>query len=252
MFTEAIESMTAEGAANNAAKGNSKVPKFKEFIDVVNAFAGGLIPVACANRPDRAGDYVSFLTEILIQHSTGKQHWPVLLHYIESIRRLKQPSGEGPEMDRIRDAHKLCSYAPPSSRFSSVLDMGQLLLSSSIFNDPSLRSTLQTLQQDFVDHSVLQTIFKTTLPEVDRVNKLFSGTSSLSSLTGGGRAPPAQLPKIPQEDFKFAIRNNVCIKFVQGACDDICPQGRLHEDLSTVRSRIKTQNSTNQEKKGKV
>lgn len=72
--------MTADSAANNAVRGNSKTPKFREFIDVVNAFAGGLIPVACANRPDRTGDYVSFLTGILIQHATGKQHWPVLLH----------------------------------------------------------------------------------------------------------------------------------------------------------------------------
>jgi hypothetical protein len=100
-----------------------------------------------------------------------------------------------------------------------------------------------------VDHSVLQTIFKTTLPEVDRVNKLFSGTSSTGSSTGAGKA---SVPKIPQEDFRFAMKNNICIKFLQDACDDVCPQGRLHEDISSVRSRIKTQNSTNQEKKGKA
>jgi hypothetical protein len=194
--------------------------------------------------------------EILIQHSTGKQHWPVLLHYIESIRKLKQPVGDGPEMDRIRDAHKLCNYASPSSRFSSVLDMGQLLLSSSIFNDPSIRSTLQ---QDFVDNAVLQSICKNTLPEVDRVNKLFpgsnvtTGTANMASSASSSRkVPMSRLPRIPQEDYNFAIRNGICVRFAQGACEDACPQNRLHEDISVVRSRMKVQNPTNNSKKEKA
>jgi hypothetical protein len=246
LFTEALETATAEGAASSLARNNSKTPKFREFIDVVNAFAGGLIPIACANRPDRLGDYMSFLFEILIQHSTGKQHWPVLLHYIESIRRARQPSGEGPDMDKIRDTHRLCTYPSPASRYSSVLDMGQLLLSASIFNDPSLRFTLQ---QDFIDISVLQNICKTTLPEVNRVNKLFSNQAKGPSTSGN--ANPSSDPstsKLPHADYIFAKKHNICVKFLNGLCHGACPQNRIHEELSVVRSRSSTKTEPGQEK----
>ena len=142
-------------------------------------------------------------------------------------------------MDKLRDAHKLSNYASPSSRFSSVLDMGQLLLSSSIFNDPSLRSTLQ---QDFIDNVVLQNIYKTTLPEVDRVNKLFATPRYSPSSTGVISKISTQPARIPQEDYDFAVKNNMCVRFAQGRCKDVCPQNRIHENISDVRTRSKIQN----------
>ena len=55
---------------------------------------------------------------------------------------------------------------------------------------------------------------------------------------------PLQLEsaRIPQEDYDFAVKNNMCVRFAQGRCKDVCPQNRIHENISDVRTRSKIQN----------
>jgi len=259
LLAEAMESLTEEGLANNAAKRNAGTPKFKEFGDVVIAFVGGLIPIACVDRPDRFADYTSFILEILLQHSTGRQHWPVLLHAIESIRRAKQPTGEGATMDRTREVHKLCDYPLPSSRLVSVVDPNTLAVSSNMFNDMGLRSTLI---REFIDPQVLQTIGRTTLPEAERINKLFATPhnpnasspfqqSSGSNTAGTKRFESGRIALSP-EDNALARQHSACLKFLQGICSDPCPASRPHETIQSLRSRPRsspTQN-TNSKQEG--
>jgi hypothetical protein len=238
-FADAIESLTEEGLANNIAKLNAKTPKFKEFGDVIMAFAGGLIPIACADRPERFADYTSFLMEILLQHATGRQHWPVILHDIESIRRTRQPTGDGAAMDRTRDTHKLCDHPLPSTRSTSIMDPLALAASSNMFNDTGLRSTFV---QDFIDHQVLQSIGKATLPEAERINKLYS-THNSNTQTQGPNTTGAKRydgSRLSPDDITLAKQHNACIKFLHGTCTDPCPANRAHESITLLRSRSRS------------
>ena len=246
MLAEAMESLTEEGITNIAARRNANVPRFKEFGDVIIAFAGGLTPLACADRPDRFADYTSFLMEVLLQHSTGRQHWPVLLHSIESVRKSRQPTGEGPSMDNIRERHKLCDYPLPSTRSTSVLDPNILSQSTNMFNDYGLRSTFI---QDFVDPQVLQAVGRQRSPKPNvSTNSMPHPTATTRNRYRIQPYPTqtyrqlnnsrAQCPRLPHEDIALARQHKTCIKFLSGTCTtDPCPNNRPHELITSLRSR---------------
>ena len=89
------------------------------------AFLGDLIPVACAGNPQRYLDYLLFFSAVEQRNSTGLQHWPVLLRYIEATRKERcldnAPKDEG--TDKLRAKHSLLPQPAQGSDPRETLDM---------------------------------------------------------------------------------------------------------------------------------
>lgn len=69
-------------------------PRFPNWSRVVDAIYGGLLPAMCGGDADMLEDYRNFFAKVLAELCHLKEsHWPILLSYIEEVRRRAMASG---------------------------------------------------------------------------------------------------------------------------------------------------------------
>ena len=248
VIAAAFQQFNPEAVLAAAVKAHSRTPKFKGFQDIITAFAGGLMPIACVNRPDRLLDYSLFLSEIIAQHATGRQHWPVLLHYIEQVRKQRQPIHEGPEWDKVRENHRLCSSTPSTTR--SILDPSILSEANNIWHDPTLRNTLV---EDFVELATITSLSSLQTPASISASQLYGVSSNSRTDIGTTDASQSTFPPgissstttttskgvkavLSNQEATFCRQRNICLKYFLNTCNGAC--GREHLTINDFKSRM--------------
>ena len=85
-----VAQILKEASNSNSAKDSQKQPSqtISSAYQILQAFAGGLIPAACEENWERLQDYQLFLLQIV--SLMQQQQWQYVLAYVEEVRKSKQ------------------------------------------------------------------------------------------------------------------------------------------------------------------
>lgn len=231
MATSFLDALLRADPGTVATREKSRLlqaPKFARWDEVLTAFGAGLIPLVCQGRPDRLVDYLALQHALTIEYACGRP-WPVLLRYIEMLRRKvlqSQHPKTHPEAEKARHDHRL-----------TLSINGDRLLDQNI---------LDTILGEWSNNE----IEKFTAESVDdnAIRALLAKKFAMLGDTSAGRptpAAPSHVPAPPTPTVKTArdvagltqteldklkkMPNPICIKFLTSGCPHPCPNGRLHK-----------------------
>ena len=229
----------------------------------MTAYCAGLMPIVCRDNPDRMMDYMLLFQCIMVEHGKGKHHWPILLHYIEQLRRrelMADAPSDSEEANKIRKLHRLSTHS-----HNQTLGLDNSILNESVtlwiaksnvflndFLDPYVFKTLQDKSTPFEEE--MSTLHRTssspsyrnTLPSSTPQRSSSSPSSSESNIrsTSNPRSltnlPVGLTPQMAEKILKSQSPNNPCLNYLKGQCNQIgeCPQKRPHWSLDEVKSKI--------------
>jgi hypothetical protein len=222
-----------EAAAQKEQNERDAVTRFKGFEDICQAFLGGLVPLTCKDKPLRLLDYITFFTGVQMQHATGHQHWPVLLHLIETVRE-RSPSGE---------AHRL---SPRLEDSNGYVDKEILNEARQLWNDSGARGTFL---RHFADLSALTALLNTPNAEARRVTRDYAPPSGSPAATprvdsSATRTRPTAPPGLTSADWAqiSSLGDKVCRKHLLKSCT-ANPCNRPHLSMEDVRGLLRPSGS---------
>ena len=125
-----VAQILKEASSSNSAKDSQRQPSqtISSAYQIVQAFAGGLIPAACEENWERLQDYQLFLLQIV--SLMQQQQWQYVLAYVEEVRKSKQTSesdwkthrlaannstGVHPEVWALTTARQFAKVNPPQN-----------------------------------------------------------------------------------------------------------------------------------------
>jgi hypothetical protein len=209
---------------------HNKAPHFHRWDQVVLAFTGGLMPMMCTDNPIRLADYSAFIMSIITEHSRNEIEWPILLSYIEAIRRsalLKET--------QVLPEHKVRAASHSLMETSKVFG-GDRILNREILGELQMiwTSGLRSrFRDDFVDESIL-----TGRPPQRIVVDTAVDTPSPPIVTKRENLPPptgfthAQWEKAITTT---ALQKSFCRNFLLGFCKGKCSRSLPHLDAEKVK-----------------
>ena len=230
--TAAAISATLTRLGFESRKKDKDVPRFKSWESVVEAFCGGLVPVACVGRPDRLLDYTMLFAALSVQHASGNQHWPVLLRYIEETRRAKQPSSLETETEKAKaERHRL---APSLAVMGddSMLETARLAAAGNLWAGQNRNRLLD----DFLDPSVLP-LAATLTAEAAAATKRQEKPKQHPSAPLNGTPSRAEKAGFRTDQLQqlWAKPEKVCVNFLLGSCKAAqCSRPHLSKDQALM------------------
>ncbi len=217
---------------------DAEVPRFRKWEDVVDAFLGGLIPVACPGNPDRYMDYLLFFHSISLQHSTGEEHWPVLLRYIEQWRKIQQPEGSDAAANNARLSHRLSGVSSATGYVVHYLEATVYQQAQQLFE----RNPLLVVREDFLDDGVAAALSRAPIRSAALTKESMAGDDPLTKGSSkrlavtGVRSVGASNSSFTEAEVSVLRRERVCINNARGLPCMNTPCKFVHSDPSTIRS----------------
>jgi hypothetical protein len=217
-------------------------PHFRRWEDVLSAFCGGLVPLACLNDPIRLTDYTTFMSAVTMEHAKGSYHWPVYLRYIEIIRR-KALLAHIPAVPTNADAE--------AKRAAHIISLHSTTADSLLNEDVLTKigmewasGSLKNFENELIDPATLRALLSPNTATVTPNWKAGTATPSSSHSSTEGPAdrrnatakgPPIKteptVARFPAEEWKQLVAMSAdgkfCRNFLAGRCPATsnCPKG---------------------------
>jgi len=209
---------------------HNKAPHFYRWDQVVLAFTGGLMPMMCADNPTRLSDYSAFIISVITEHSRNETEWPILLSYIETVRRaalLKET--------QVLPEHKIHAASHSLMETSKTIGGGRIL-NREIIGELQMTWT-SGLRSKFRDDLVDESILTGRIPQRIIVDTAVDTPSSSPVTKRENLPPPLGFTQSQWEKAitTMALQKSFCRNFLLGFCKGKCSRSLPHLDAEKVK-----------------